>query len=460
MERIDLRTFASWLWTEGIIVNKERDLLQDIIERWGCRPVLVDFTYTFSPWCDFIYGKYEWTDEGYLFQDAGYIHLLADEEVDYVEEDFVRLEAYMCLVVEASIYLQWGDDQITEEDEVDDYDLDVSLQEITLVEPGNMEEAFGITKELKEKREVVGIPEKGDILYLGDDIDEDTVKNMILEALQKEQEKIKEEKAKSVMSSFTSSLEEQLFDPEDFGWSGSGKRKNNPRIINAKYEVTCEDCGEEFTVNLFGKVREREWKLENYNWICDECKRKQFEEQNKAAAEKSKEAGLPPLEFGTEKQINWAESIRAKVLDSLIEYAEKPLGSRKEEKKILAKKAKEVLSKKTKAKFWIDRRSYLVDDWIDHVWNYELPLEEKGALFLETRSKRLNDFVYKENLRKTVEEKYKKDFRDLRDFATFVFQSNEGREDVQSSVDDFFKEVEEKNRMLLSLFALKNSEQL
>lgn len=84
----------------------------------------------------------------------------------------------------------------------------------------------------------------------------------------------------------------------------------------AKYTVTCADCGEEFTVQLVGPHKTRDWKLNNWEWVCDECARKRREEQNRKAAESNSEAGLPALE-GSQKQVAWAESIRQKMAAQL-----------------------------------------------------------------------------------------------------------------------------------------------
>ena len=39
----------------------------------------------------------------------------------------------------------------------------------------------------------------------------------------------------------------------------------------AQYRVRCTICEENFTTNLIGKVKDREWKLEHFSWICPEC---------------------------------------------------------------------------------------------------------------------------------------------------------------------------------------------
>jgi len=86
----------------------------------------------------------------------------------------------------------------------------------------------------------------------------------------------------------------------------------------AKYDVTCERCQSEFTVQLFGPHRDREWKLTNWTWICDECKEKMKVEASEEAAAEAEASGLPEL-TGTEKQIRWAEVIRLDLIKKIDE---------------------------------------------------------------------------------------------------------------------------------------------
>ena len=86
----------------------------------------------------------------------------------------------------------------------------------------------------------------------------------------------------------------------------------------AKYDVTYI-CGHEGVVELFGPSRDREirlaWLVKN---LCQDCYR---EQELKKAKEKGKEMGLPEL-HGTEKQIAWAETIRASLIEVLQERIE------------------------------------------------------------------------------------------------------------------------------------------
>jgi len=106
----------------------------------------------------------------------------------------------------------------------------------------------------------------------------------------------------------------------------------------AKYYVTCEECETEFRVDLVGKVKDREWKLENYTWVCDECKEKKRQEDNEKAAEEAKANGLPELQ-GSEKQVAWANTIRKQRIETL-KKAEFPgvFGATTEKVELFAKK--------------------------------------------------------------------------------------------------------------------------
>lgn len=87
----------------------------------------------------------------------------------------------------------------------------------------------------------------------------------------------------------------------------------------AKYYVICEKCGNEIRIELFGKIKDREWKLENRTWVCDECKEKELNEKNKQAALETKEKGLPELQ-GSEKQVAWANTLRINRINELKKY--------------------------------------------------------------------------------------------------------------------------------------------
>ena len=129
-----------------------------------------------------------------------------------------------------------------------------------------------------------------------------------------------------------------------------------------KYSVKCEKCGKEFMVELFGKHKDREWKLEHFSWKCEECHKA---EKNEKAAEKEKELELPELE-GTEKQVAWARQIRIKSLKFFRDWIdlcddddEKNAAERKACEKAIAE-----FQKATSAKWVIDHRDDTVKEWM------------------------------------------------------------------------------------------------
>lgn len=133
----------------------------------------------------------------------------------------------------------------------------------------------------------------------------------------------------------------------------------------AKYEVECtsgisEECEGEFRVDLYGRRSQREWKLENYDWTCDACKAEQRRRENERSAEANAERGLPELE-GSDKQIGWAETIRAGKMEEIdevqvqIESAEPSDEDQRVLKGLLLEEVAAV-RRETSAGAWIDRR--------------------------------------------------------------------------------------------------------
>lgn len=132
----------------------------------------------------------------------------------------------------------------------------------------------------------------------------------------------------------------------------------------AKYDITYS-CGHSDTIQLYGKTKDREWKLASEeSKLCPDCWKKHIEEErareNAEAAEANQAAGLPTLE-GTEKQIAWAETIRKQILDAL----EKSVIGRVDPEKVKDnpenferfKKSVELLKRHTDASWWIDNRN-------------------------------------------------------------------------------------------------------
>ena len=120
-----------------------------------------------------------------------------------------------------------------------------------------------------------------------------------------------------------------------------------------KYEIEYA-CGHTGTVQLFGKTADRERKVK---WletqICPACEKIEREQRYKAEAaeaqQKADELGLPELK-GTEKQINWALTIRDRIYGDCKRFIN--LKRHPENQKYL-----DWLFAHDQASFWIDNRN-------------------------------------------------------------------------------------------------------
>lgn len=156
----------------------------------------------------------------------------------------------------------------------------------------------------------------------------------------------------------------------------------------AKYQVTMA-CGHNVEIQLYGKESDRDKKiawLEKHG-LCTECqkaaKAAEHAEATAKAAEKAMAENLPEL-TGTEKQINWALTIRAEKLAEIDSLKAKGL------KDIEAQAIKNVLASNTEAKFWIDNRALdaksiiqankMVDAIKAEVENLKKAAEEKAEI--------------------------------------------------------------------------------
>ena len=109
----------------------------------------------------------------------------------------------------------------------------------------------------------------------------------------------------------------------------------------AKYEGTYA-CGHDGVVNVIGKMRDRQRKIDYaFSHLCPQCAKKeraqQIVEENKNSEVLSKEYGFPEL-TGSEKQVAWANTIR---LDFYNEFENN-------------RTAQEMIENETVASFWLD----------------------------------------------------------------------------------------------------------
>lgn len=127
----------------------------------------------------------------------------------------------------------------------------------------------------------------------------------------------------------------------------------------AKYNVKFS-CGHTEEIQLFGKGADRQRKI---TWLeehgeCSSCYKARLAAahaaETAAAAAKAEEEKLPEL-TGSEKQVNWAISIRAKKmadLDKMLTGANDT-----DHNRTAIQAAKLVLLRQTQSKFWIDNRN-------------------------------------------------------------------------------------------------------
>ena len=135
----------------------------------------------------------------------------------------------------------------------------------------------------------------------------------------------------------------------------------------AKYEITFS-CGHTEERQLYGKMADRERKIAYFeeHGLCSECYRKQKElerqEANKKAKETNQAAGLPKLE-GSEKQVAWAEKIRADILQRLKPSDKAATTPQQEEiKKYIAKEYAKIKNEASAA-WWIENRNRIEADF-------------------------------------------------------------------------------------------------
>ena len=139
----------------------------------------------------------------------------------------------------------------------------------------------------------------------------------------------------------------------------------------AQYSVT-RACGHEEIVNLIGKHKLREWRLQNVepNKLCSSCYHAELARQREKATSEAVEAAKAmelPVLAGTEKQIAWAETIRQEVMLRAEGFLHDNITD--EERGNLMSGLDE-LQKIESARWWIDHR--------------DINLRELGKLLIKT----------------------------------------------------------------------------
>lgn len=127
-------------------------------------------------------------------------------------------------------------------------------------------------------------------------------------------------------------------------------------MAQAKARCTCKYCGNEFTkIKTCGNRREADswesWAADHYD-ECPECEAKRLEAANREAIERSADKGWPEL-TGSEKQINWANSIREELIEKISNEQTVPGMEWLRDETI-----RQIIAMQTKAAWWIDNRVY------------------------------------------------------------------------------------------------------
>jgi len=111
--------------------------------------------------------------------------------------------------------------------------------------------------------------------------------------------------------------------------------------------VECSECGEEYRVQMYGPHKTREWKVNNWNGICDDCK-----DATKAELIGQNQSGDLQELTGSDKQIAWAMKIRAAFISKKCTVFE---NITKEMQELLDASTELILAEQS-AHWWIESR--------------------------------------------------------------------------------------------------------
>lgn len=135
----------------------------------------------------------------------------------------------------------------------------------------------------------------------------------------------------------------------------------------SKYDITYA-CGHKGSINIVGPYKNRDQIAERESRkLCPECYSAKLAADraaaSAAAAEQAKASGLPAL-TGSDKQIAWAETIRAKAADQLAALSAKLDSAPASANQTAISIAREIIASTialTNASAWIDSRDTTYD---------------------------------------------------------------------------------------------------
>lgn len=126
----------------------------------------------------------------------------------------------------------------------------------------------------------------------------------------------------------------------------------------AKYLVA-HKCGHESRIDLTGPHRQREWRLEQEEERdCCDCQQTRRDRENAESAAAAQAAGWPALS-GSERQIAWAQTLRANAVASVRELAGRWRAEYPDAGADLAGLVESALLGVTDTRWWIDSRDNL-----------------------------------------------------------------------------------------------------
>lgn len=128
----------------------------------------------------------------------------------------------------------------------------------------------------------------------------------------------------------------------------------------ASVTITCTCCGKEFEhrhqcYNRRDADQYEAWASRNIT-LCPECQKAQYEEQKNAERAKACEPYTLPALTGTERQIAWAEKLRASWIAEVEDYITRYGKDDSERISAIRRAVSTLLSEHTDSRYWIDTR--------------------------------------------------------------------------------------------------------
>jgi len=164
-------------------------------------------------------------------------------------------------------------------------------------------------------------------------------------------------------------------------------------MAKARIDCATPDCSHKITIyggNRKDTDRKAEW-AESEGFICEDCKENQRQEGNDKAAQANASAGLPEL-TGSEKQIAWAETIRAEKLSNIEKEANKefnPLeaeayyGDDQSMTEAQQNHAVRQIKRQTSASWWIDNRTTKAGHLLAQLFKQKPPIAKEEQAHID-----------------------------------------------------------------------------